>query len=595
MLNKIRSLGLATRIIAIMLIVLVAVLAVNYTVIVKMYTDAAQAGMVDKASAFTATADAAKTFAGEKLVEAGALDKQGLLADLKEVQARGGSYTEAKIFGTLPVIVGWHSAKLAADKENLDFSVAAFEARNPDNAPKTEFETALLTDLTAQAEAGTGDVIHRIEESTNTLHYMRAIRLEANCLSCHGHPSDSPTGDGKDILGFPMEDWPVGYVHGAYHVKLPLEPVDQQVASFLGTGMMWSVPLVLGAVGLFVVLLRMMFGKPIKALIHRVRDIAEGEGDLTARLDVKSQDELGQLAGFFNLFIAKVHDVIAEVVGTTEDVAAASTQIASSSEEIAAGMNEQSQQITQVSAAVEQMSASVIEVARKSADASGASEQAGKAADEGGEVIRETITDMGAISDAVASSSTQVESLGKRGEEIGAIVSVINDIADQTNLLALNAAIEAARAGEHGRGFAVVADEVRKLADRTTKATEEIGQSINAIRDETAGAVEQMGQSAERVGAGVERAEQSGDSLRKIVASAKEVSAMIQSIAAAAEEQSSAAEQVSSNIESISQVTRQAAEGTNQAAEAATSLSATSERLLQLVGSFKVERAGHGH
>ncbi|MEM6749419.1 MAG: methyl-accepting chemotaxis protein [Planctomycetota bacterium] len=590
MLQKIRSLGLATRIIAIMLVVLVTVLAVNYTVIVGKYKESAQQAMVEKASAFTATADAAKTFAGEKIVEAGALDKQALLADLKAVQDRGGSYTEAKIFDTLPVIVGWKSAQIAAEAEDIDFSVTSFEARNPDNEPKTEFENQLLTDLYAQANAGQGDVIHRIEESTNTLHYMRAIRLEANCLSCHGDPATSPTGDGKDILGFAMENWPVDYVHGANHVKMPLGPVDDQVASFLGNGVAWSVPLVLGAVALFVVVLRVMFGKPVKALIHRVRDIAEGEGDLTQRLEVRSKDELGQLAGWFNHFIAKVHDVIAEVVGTTEDVAAASTQIASSSEQIAGGMNEQSQQITQVSAAVEEMSASVIEVAKKSADASGASEQAGRAADEGGEVIRETITDMGAISDAVASSSSQVESLGKRGEEIGEIVSVINDIADQTNLLALNAAIEAARAGEHGRGFAVVADEVRKLADRTTKATEEIGQSINAIREETAGAVDQMGQSAERVSAGVERAEQSGDSLRKIVASAKEVSSMIQSIAAAAEEQSAAAEQVSCNIESISQVTRQAAEGTNQAADAATSLSATSERLLQLVGSFKVQR-----
>jgi methyl-accepting chemotaxis protein len=343
--------------------------------------------------------------------------------------------------------------------------------------------------------------------------------------------------------------------------------------------------------GLFIaVFLSRQITKALNQLIDRVKDIAQGEGDLTKRIDVKSQDEIGELAKWFNAFVVKIHDVIAEVTDASTEVAAASTEIAASAEQIAAGANEQSQQITQVSSAVEEMSSSVVEVARKSADAANSANESGRIATEGGDVVTDTITGMRSINEAVSSSAQSVQELGKRGEQIGEVITVINDIADQTNLLALNAAIEAARAGEHGRGFAVVADEVRKLADRTTKATEEIAGSIQAIQNETTIAVDKMNAGTEEVTTGVQKAEQAGEALKQIVASAQDVSAMVQSIAAAAEEQSAASEQVSRNIEQIASVTRETSEGTNQAAAAATQLSQRAETLQQLVGQFKTDR-----
>ncbi len=315
-----------------------------------------------------------------------------------------------------------------------------------------------------------------------------------------------------------------------------------------------------------------------------------GAGDLTVRVDAKSNDEIGDLAKGINIMIDKTAEVIGNVLTSANEVASAATEIAASSEEVAGGMNEQSSQITQVSAAVEQMSASVMEVAKKSGDASHSAQQSGEIATQGGKVVEETIQGMTSISEAVSRSAASVQELGKRGEQIGEIIAVINDIADQTNLLALNAAIEAARAGEHGRGFAVVADEVRKLADRTTKATQEIGESITAIQTETQGAVDTMNAGTQQVDVGVTKATQAGDALRQIVASAQDVATMIQSIAASAEQQSAAAEEVSSSVDSISQVTRQASEGTNQAATAAAQLSVKSEQLLQLVRRFKVDQ-----
>ncbi len=337
-------------------------------------------------------------------------------------------------------------------------------------------------------------------------------------------------------------------------------------------------------------MLRFMVIGPIRQVSDRLKDIAEGEGDLTQRVDEQRGDELGELGRWFNLFLQRMHDIISEIAGNAREVAGASTQIAAASEEMASGMSEQASQVTQISSAVEEMSASVTEVSRKSVEAADNANRAGEAATKGGQVVDDTVAGMQNISDAVSAGAASVSELGKRGEQIGQIIEVINDIADQTNLLALNAAIEAARAGEHGRGFAVVADEVRKLADRTTKATEEIGESITAIQTETGEAVAKMNAGTEQVTVGVERAREAGVSLREIVASSRNVADMIRSIAAAAEQQSAAADEISRNIESITAVTSQAAEGANQSSAAAAQLSTKAEQLLGIVSRFKLAK-----
>lgn len=327
--------------------------------------------------------------------------------------------------------------------------------------------------------------------------------------------------------------------------------------------------------------------KPIPPILTRAREIAEG--NLAGEpLEVKTNDEMGQLTASMNDMSTALRELIQEVAHTSQEVAAASTEIAASSDEIARGMNEQTSQVHQVSSAVEEMSASIVEVARKSADAANSAERSGKVASEGGQVVSDTISGMHAISEAVSASARSVEELGKRGDQIGEIIATINDIADQTNLLALNAAIEAARAGEHGRGFAVVADEVRKLADRTTQATEEIGSSIQAIQTETTEAVGRMNAGTDQVTTGVAKASAAGESLKQIVASAQDVSGMIQSIAAAAEEQSAASEEVARSIETISSVSQTTAEGGQQAAQAAGMLSQKAETLQMLCGRFRL-------
>lgn len=345
------------------------------------------------------------------------------------------------------------------------------------------------------------------------------------------------------------------------------------------------------SVGCIVLLLIRGILSPINALWARMQDIAEGEGDLTKRIGSVRKDEVGRLATSFDQFVSRVHDVILEVRTAASEVSAGAAEISSSSIEIANGMDGQAMQIASVSAAVEEMSASISTVAQSSKDAASSSRRSGGVAVEGGEVVRETIGSMSSISEAVSTSSGSLRELGDRGSQIGEVTSVINEIAEQTNLLALNAAIEAARAGEHGRGFAVVADEVRKLADRTTEATEEINLSIRAIQEMTNQAVERMSYSENEVSSGMAKAEGAGEALENIVASSGEVQGMVDSIASAAEQQALVSEQVSSSMQSIAEVTTQATSSTQQSASASEQLSQRAQSLEMLVNQFRVEHS----
>lgn len=318
-------------------------------------------------------------------------------------------------------------------------------------------------------------------------------------------------------------------------------------------------------------------------------------GDFTPRItsDYKGQHRL--IKDSVNRLGDSVGRIILDVTDAVQATASASNQISSSTEELAAGSQEQSAQTSEIASAVTQMSATIVETTKHAGDASDNAKEAGTIANEGGKAVQDTIDGMSRIATVVSRAAVVVQELGKGSEQIGEIVQVIDDIADQTNLLALNAAIEAARAGEQGRGFAVVADEVRKLAERTTKATKEIAVMIKRIQNDTKEAVVSMNEGTKEVEVGKELAEKAGSSLRQIIDASDRVVGIITQVAAASEEQSSAAEQISKNIESISNVTHESAVGTQQIARAAEDLNRLTDNLQHLVSQFKVEANGSGN
>jgi methyl-accepting chemotaxis protein len=332
--------------------------------------------------------------------------------------------------------------------------------------------------------------------------------------------------------------------------------------------------------------------RPINLTVDMIKDIAEGEGDLTKRLQIDSSDEIGELAGWFNTFVEKLQNIILALRANTEEVASAANQISSTSAEMAAGAEEQTSQAAEVASSVQQMTAAILENSQNATETSKIAGQATEKAKEGAEAMNATEKGMDDIVVSATRTGEIVGSLSSRAKQIGEIIQVIDDIADQTNLLALNAAIEAARAGEQGRGFAVVADEVRKLAERTTKATKEIADTIKAIQKDTVDASQSMGEAQSVVNKGKDATVKTKEILGEIVSSVTHAMDMIHQIATASEEQSSGAEQISKNVEAISTVTKQSAGGAEQLAAAAEELNKQTESLRNLVTQFKLDDSG---
>ena len=328
--------------------------------------------------------------------------------------------------------------------------------------------------------------------------------------------------------------------------------------------------------------------KPLNDLYTRISDIAEGEGDLTKRMEVSGHDEIAEISRMFNRFLEKLHSIISMISNTSTQVAAASCQLNSTAERIATGAEEVAAQAGTVATAGEEMSATSGDIAQNCQMAAEGAQRASQSASNGAEVVERTVTVMGQIAERVQESARTVESLGARSDQIGAIIGTIEDIADQTNLLALNAAIEAARAGEQGRGFAVVADEVRALAGRTTRATKEIGEMIKAIQRETKGAVAAMEQGVQQVETGTAEAAKSGHALRDILEQVNDVATQVHQIATAAEEQTATTSEISNNMQQITQVVHDTAAGAHQSASAAAQLSGNAEELQRLVRQFKL-------
>jgi len=337
------------------------------------------------------------------------------------------------------------------------------------------------------------------------------------------------------------------------------------------------------------IVLRITVTRKLNDFVAKVTDLARGEGDLTKQIIVRSNDEFGQLADEINSLVDKIRRIISQIAQTSEQVSSSAVELQTNAAQMASGAEDVAAQAETVATAGEEMSATSGDIAQNCQMASEGSQQASAAAVSGANVVDETIKVMSSIAERVRSSAKAVESLGSRSDQIGEIVGTIEDIADQTNLLALNAAIEAARAGEQGRGFAVVADEVRALAERTTRATREISVMIKAIQVETRGAVIAMEEGVNEVDKGSEKAADSGRALDQILQPINDVNSQIHQVATAAEEQTATTSEISNNMQQITEVVAKTSRGAKESAAAANRLSSLADDLRRIVSQFKVD------
>ncbi|WP_313295109.1 methyl-accepting chemotaxis protein [Stutzerimonas nitrititolerans] len=327
--------------------------------------------------------------------------------------------------------------------------------------------------------------------------------------------------------------------------------------------------------------------RPIRVAVDAMRDIAAGEGDLTRRLEERGRNEVAELGQAFNQFAEKVRRLVSEVAGSTSQVAAAAEEMSAITDEFNRDVAQQRHEIEQVATAMNEMTATVQDVARNAAQAAASAQAADREAQQGQQVVHETVSSIESVSVEVEHTASAIQRLEADSQNISAVLEVIRGVAEQTNLLALNAAIEAARAGEQGRGFAVVADEVRTLASRTQQSTLEIQQVIEQLQSGARNAAEVMHRGRAQVDSSVLQAQQAGSSLTSITSAVASISDMNVQITSAAEQQSAVSDEISQNVVNINQVADRVTEAAGQTAQASSQLAHLAAGLQSLVGQFK--------
>lgn len=340
----------------------------------------------------------------------------------------------------------------------------------------------------------------------------------------------------------------------------------------------------LGLAGFAYVVFRNNIIVPLRELTEFSDEIAGG--NLTARSEQVNDDEIGDLAKTMNSMAKSLDGIVAGVKITSQDVAAAAEEIAATAQELSSNLENTQTRVSSISTAAEEMSVSVEEVAGTARDVASQAENSESVATKGSDSIVSVIDNMQRLNDSVSQGASSIGELGSLGKQIGEVISVINEIADQTNLLALNAAIEAARAGEHGRGFAVVADEVRKLAEQTQRATHDIGDVIKSIQFRTQDAVSLMNKMSVELTEGAGMASEAQDQLRTIVQAAREVSSLVGTVAVATREQTTVSNEVSHNVQDVDQMSASNAAAISQTTSSARDLAMKAEELRSMIRQF---------
>ncbi|MEK1907856.1 MAG: methyl-accepting chemotaxis protein [Pseudomonas sp.] len=382
------------------------------------------------------------------------------------------------------------------------------------------------------------------------------------------------------VKGLPSVDWYIG-------VSVDRDKAYGMLSEFRTSTLIATLVAVVLIVLVLGMLIRVLM-RPLHTMGRAMQDIAQGEGDLTRRLAIHTQDEFGALAGAFNRFVERIHHSIREVSSATAQVSQVARLVLSASNASMSNSDQQANRTNSVAAAINQLGAATQEIARNAADAAHQVSSARTLAEDGRQVVERTLVAMNELSAKIRASCGNLEALNSKTVNIGQILDVIKGISQQTNLLALNAAIEAARAGEAGRGFAVVADEVRSLAHRTQESAQEIQQMIEELQVGAREAVSTMTESQRYSEASVVIANQAGERLGSVTQRIGEIDGMNQSVAAATEEQSAVVDSLNLDITEVNSLNQDGVENLQATLRACAELDQQAVRLQQLVGSFHI-------
>ncbi|WP_207063108.1 methyl-accepting chemotaxis protein [Motiliproteus sp. SC1-56] len=381
------------------------------------------------------------------------------------------------------------------------------------------------------------------------------------------------------VKGFAPWGWVVGT--GVY-----VDDVDQAFRAQLMSRLLMLGTVLLLLLGLSFLICNSII-RPLRRTTRAMHDIAAGDGDLTVRMDADGRDELSELAAGFNAFAEKVQHTVLQMRGIGEHLVSSAEDMAVVTEQANQSLGIHQEETHQVATAVHEMSATVAEVAKNAADAAASVQAVRERALDGQTVVRESVTSINRLAESVDEAAQSIQVLESEVQNIGGILDVIRSIADQTNLLALNAAIEAARAGEHGRGFAVVADEVRTLAQRTQESTEEIQGMIEQLQTGAGKAVSTIRSGREQAEISVTQANTAGEALNVITDEVLKAADMNTQIASATEEQSATVEMINQNVNNINQAFTETAGGADQVARSGVRLKELADDLHRLLGQFK--------